>query len=414
MIERENPMPQSKKALIILENGEVPYDARVWPEATSLRDAGWQVTVICPRRQDPRLGKASRASADTPEDLEGVTVYRYPLTVAHHGVLSYLKEYAVAFSSIARLSWRVWRETGFDVIQFCNPPDIFFPIAFFFRLLGAGVVFDHHDLSPEVIEERYPGLVGRLLYTAARAMEYLTFRSANVVISTNQSYRQIARDRGRVSADRIVILRNGPKSSEFAPVEPVPALKRDFPYLACYVGVMGHGDGVLELLASIRYIVQDMDRRDILFGLLGDGAVRPQALARVEAWGLESVVDMPGMIRDRLALRQYMSTADVCLSPEPLTPFNARSTFIKIGEYMAMGKPVVAYDLPETRYTAEEAAIYVPPGNTQEFGRAIVALLDDPERGRRMGEFGRRRVSEHLSWEQQRQNLFKAYALALA
>jgi glycosyltransferase involved in cell wall biosynthesis len=406
-------MSNSRKALIIVENSEVPYDVRVWSEATTLRDAGWQVTVICPRRQDPRLGKPSRASADTPEDLEGVTVYRFPLTMAHHGVLSYLKEYTAAFSSIVRLSWRVWREIGFDVIHFCNPPDIFFPIAFFFRLLGAGVVFDHHDLSPEVIGERYPGLVGMLLYAVARVMEYLTFRSANVVISTNQSYSQIARERGGVSEDRIVVLRNGPRNSEFVPVEPVPALKQGLTYLACYVGVMGHGDGVLELLASIRYIVHDMGRRDILFGLLGDGAVRPQALARVEAWELESVVDMPGMIRDRLLLRQYLSTADVCLSPEPLTPFNAHSTFIKIGEYMAMGKPIVAYDLPETRYTAQEAAIYVPPGDTQGFGRAIVALLDDAERRRRMGEFGRRRMLEHLSWERQRQNLFQAYALAL-
>ncbi len=177
---------------------------------------------------------------------------------------------------------------------------------------------------------------------------------------------------------------------------------------------MGYEDGVLELLASIRHIVYDMGRRDILFTLLGDGAIRPKALAQVKAWGLEAVVDMPGMIRDNLVLRQYLSTADACLSPEPLTPLNARSTFIKIGEYMAMGKPVVAYDLQETRYTAQEAAVYVVPGNIQEFGQAIVTLLADPERRRGMGEFGRQRFLNYLSWDHQKQNLFQAYAIALA
>jgi glycosyltransferase involved in cell wall biosynthesis len=328
-------------------------------------------------------------------------------------VKDYLNEYLTAWTSIARLSWRVWRKERFDIIQFCNPPDIFFPIGLFYRLLGARVVFDHHDLSPEVVKWRFSGLVGTLLYVFARAAEYLTFRTANAVMSTNQSYRKVAMGRGRVPADRVFILRNGPKSEEFVPVEAIPALKRGLPYMACYVGVMGPDDGVLELLASIRHIVHDMGRHDILFALLGDGAIRPQALAQVKAWGLESVVDMPGMIRDKLVLRQYMSTADVCLSPEPLTPLNTRSTFIKIGEYMAMGKPIVASDLHESRYTAQEAAMYVVPGNAQEFGQAIVTLLADPERRRNMGEFGRQRFLNHLSWEHQKHNLFEAYAVAL-
>ena len=407
-------MFRSRRILIVEENSYVPLDNRVWHEATTLRDAGWQTTVICPAAQGINGGKEAPVVIGAVDDIDGVTVYRFPLRFAEAGMKSYASEYITALISIARLSWRAWRDEHFDIIHFCNPPDIFFPIGLFYRLLGARFVFDHHDLFPELVAWRYSGLAGRLLYAVARVTEYLTFRSANAVISTNQSYRQVAMGRGRVSEHRVVILRNGPISDEFVPVEPHPALKQDLKYMACYAGAMGYEDGVLELLASIRYIVHELGRRDILFTLLGDGAIRPQALAQVKAWGLETVVHMPGMIHDNLVLRQYLSTADVCLSPEPLTPLNAHSTFVKVGEYMAIGKPVVAYDLPETRYTAQEAAMYVAPGDTQEFGRAIVTLLADPERRRFMGEFGRQRILSDLSWDRQKQNLFRAYAVALA
>ncbi len=404
----------NRRVLIIEENGTVPLDTRVWQEATTLRDAGWSVTVICPAPLGVDPGRQASRMAVQPEDLHGITVYRFPLIFATGGVTSYLAEYLVAAAAIVRLSWRVWRQNPFNIIHFCNPPDIFFPLAILFRLLGARVVFDHHDLFPEMIAWRYSGMVGRLLYAAARLAEYFTFHSANAIISTNQSYRQIALVRGRVSENRVVILRNGPKSDEFGPVEPVAALRQGSRYLACFAGLMGFEDGILELLSSIRYIVHECGRRDILFALLGDGPIRPQALAQMKAWGLGAVVDMPGMILDRLVLRQYLSTADVCLSPEPLTPLNAHSTFIKIGEYMAVGKPIVAYDLQETRYTAQEAAIYIAPGNVPEFSQAILALLADPEQRRRMGEFGRERFLNCLSWEHQKQHLFQAYTLAMA
>lgn len=405
-------MSYGKRVLIVEENSYIPLDNRVWHEVTTLRDAGWQTTVICPAAQG--FNGDEKAPFGTVEDMGGVTVYHFPLNFAEAGIKSYASEYITALVSIARLSWRAWRKERFDIIHFCNPPDIFFPIGLFYRLLGARSVFDHHDLFPELVAWRYSGLAGKLLYAVARMTEYLTFRSANAVISTNQSYRKVAMGRGGVPEDRIVILRNGPISNEFVPVESTPALKRGLPYMACYAGAMGYEDGVLELIASIRYIVHEMGRHDILFTLLGDGAIRPQALAQAKAWGLETVVHMPGMIHDNLVLRQYLSTADVCLSPEPLTPLNAHSTFVKVGEYMAIGKPVVAFDLPETRYTAQEAAIYVAPGDIQEYGRAIVSLLADPERRRLMGEFGRQRMLNDLSWDHQKQNLFQAYAVALA
>jgi glycosyltransferase involved in cell wall biosynthesis len=406
-------MANNRKVLIIEENNAVPFDRRVWQEATTLRDADWSVTVICPAAIGVTPDQNASGRPIQRESLDGITVYRFPLTFATGGFAGYLAEYLLAFIAIARLSWRVWCHEHFDLIQFCNPPDIFFPIGLFYRLLGARVIFDHHDLFPELIARRYSGMTGKLLYVLSRMTEYLTFHSANVVISTNQSYRQIAMGRGRVSEDHVIVLRNGPKSDEFVPVEPTSKLKRGFPYLACYAGVMGYEDGVLELISSIQYIIHEMDRRDILFILLGDGAIRSQALAQVNSWNLEAVIDMPGMIHDNFLLRQYLSTADVCLSPEPLTPLNAHSTFIKVGEYMAVGKPVVAYDLQETRFTAQEAALYATPGDVGDFGRAIAALMDDPERRRRMGEFGRQRFLSCLSWDHQKQNLFQAYNVAL-
>jgi glycosyltransferase involved in cell wall biosynthesis len=403
----------NRKALIVEENNTVPYDPRVWQEATTLRDAGWLVTVICPAAIGVHPDQRESGKTVYPEDLDGVTVYRFPLTFAEKGIIDYLAEYLSAFTAIARLSWLVWRRESFDIIHFCNPPDIFFPISIFYRLLGARVIFDHHDLFPEFVAWRYRGLPGTFLYAVARVTEFLTFRSANIVISTNESYRRIAIERGGVPAERVIVVRNGPKRDQFAPVDPLLTLKRGFPYLACYAGIMGHEDGVLELLSSIRYLVHDLDRRDILFVLLGDGSIYSQAMALVAAWELQDVLQMPGLIHDKLILRQYFCTADVLLAPEPLTPLNAHSTFIKIGEYMAMGKPIVAYDLPESRYTAQESAIYVQPGDIQGYGRAIVTLLDDPERRQRMGALGRQRFMNHLSWEDQQAELLRAYANAL-
>lgn len=405
-------MSNSRKAVIVVENASVPRDVRVWYEATTLRDAGWQVIVISPNEKDIHRRNAAQVKLGTAVDIEGVTVYRFPLEFAEDGTLGFLHEYITAWFSIARLSWRIWRAGRFDVIQFCNPPDIFFPIGLFYRLLGAGMVFDHHDLFPEVVAWRFRGLPGKLFHALARTMEYLTFRSANAVISTNESYRQVALGRGEVPPDRVRVVRNGPKRDQFVPVDPVPALKRGFAYSACYAGVMGNEDGVQELLSSIRYLVYDLGRRDIVFNLLGDGSARPQALKQIADWGLQDFVVMPGML-DEYLMRQYLCTADVCLSPEPLTPFNARSTFIKIGEYMAMGKPIVAFDLAESRYTAQESAIYVPSGDVEGYGQAIAALIDDPETRQRMGALGRQRFLDHLSWERQQDELLRTYTTAL-
>jgi glycosyltransferase involved in cell wall biosynthesis len=405
-------MVDHKRVLIIIENSYPPLDVRVWNEATTLRDAGWQVSIICPVPKESKIIESGPTITGTPQNIDGITLYRFPITFAEHGVFSFIKEYLSAFVSIARLTCRVWRDAPFDIIHLCNPPDIFFPIALFFRFFGARVVFDHHDLLPEAILSRYTGAARRLLYVAARTAEYLTFRTTNVVISTNESYRQIAIERGGISEEKVFVVRNGPKINEFKPVEPVLALKRKFHYLACYVGVMGHEDGIPELISAIRYVIHDLGRKDIGFTLIGDGALRSQALSDLKTFKLESFVEMPGMILDNLVLRRYLSASDVCLSPEPLNPLNAKSTFIKVGEYMAMGKPIVAFDLDETRYTADDAAIYVEPGNVHKFGQAILTLMDSPEKRQRMGGIGRRRFLDNFAWEHQESHLIRVYEIA--
>ncbi len=404
-------MSEPKKALIVVENNFVPLDPRVWSEATTLRDAGWKVTIMCPEPSGVYI--CPPRGTDGMVDMEGVRVLYFRLKSANNGIAAYLAEYLSAFFTIWRLSWLVWRRDRFDILHICNPPDIFFPLLLFYRLLGVGIVYDHHDLFPEFVQHRFHGLGGRLFHWAALVMEYMTCRSAHIMIAVNESYREVAIQRAGLSNERIVTVRNGPRTNEFSPLPPVEALKSGFPFLVCYIGIMGYEDGIPEMLESIRHVIQHLGRRDIYFHLMGGGALLPWAQEQIAAWGLGPYVTAPGMVKDRTVIRQYLSTADVCLSPEPMSPLNAISTFIKVGEYMAMGKPVVAFDLKETRWTACEAAIYVEPGDTSGFGQAISDLIDSPARRTAMGGCGRERFLQCLAWEHQECNLLAAYDRAM-
>ena len=399
------------KALIIVENNFVPIDRRVWYEATSLRDGGWKVSVICPAPRGAHSGRNSKSyrSKALTETIDGIDVYRFPLTFAEKGALDFLKEYIKSFISINMLAWKVWKKEGFDVIHICNPPEIFFPVGLFYRILGAKFLFDHHDLFPEMINWRFKGFKRRLFYPFARISEYLTYKSANKIIATNQSYKKIGLSRNAVKTEKISIIRNGPKIHEFTPVDPDLLLRKKFPYVACYVGIMGEDDGVSELVEVIRHVVSNLKRQDLLFILVGDGSDLPLVKQKVTDYGLDKFIEMPGMIRDDVLLRRYMCSADVLLSPEPWTPLNAHSTFIKIAEYMAMGKPIVAYDLKESRYTAREAAIFVPPGETLKYAEAILKLVDDEPLRKKMGETGQHRVRETLGWEYQQKTLVQEF-----
>lgn len=400
-----------KSTLIVIENSSFLCDPRVRNEAFSLRDAGWEVFVLCAFWKELEGENVTAANFWQQHNRDGIFVYYYPLSYADIGFFSYIVEYLQAFYWIAVRSWQIWLKTHFKVIHFCNPPDIFFPIGFLYRLFGVGVIFDHHDLFPEMISVRFHGVKKRILYWFARLTEFLTFRAAHAVITTNHSFQHIATKRGRFPSDRIFVVRNGPRLANFSPLAADPSLKCGFSKMVIYAGVMGYQDGVLELLESIRYIIHDKNRRDILFVLLGDGSVRSLASDYISEWG-EKFIQMPGMIRNKYFLRQYLSTADVLVSPEPYNELNDHSTFIKIVEYLAMGKPVVAYDLKESRFTAQDAALYVPQGDVKAFADAILQLLEQPELGTQLTNAARKRIAE-VSWETQQPLLLSAYDAVL-
>ncbi|MBI2761882.1 MAG: glycosyltransferase family 4 protein [Chloroflexi bacterium] len=404
-------MASAGSALIIVENNSVPFDRRVWREAKALRDAGWRVSVICPRSAaDDRLAHSGSGGGDY-EELEGIRIYRFPLTFAGADLRGYVREYLGAIGRIARLSLRVLRRERVEVVQVCNPPDLFFLHMALFRALGRRVIFDHHDLFPEGVAFRFRGPTGALARLVALVCEWLTFKATDVVMATNESYREIAMRRGGISPRRVVVVRSGPEIATFGPVEPRPELKSGRPFLACYLGIMGADDGIDLLLDAMHDVVATMKRRDVQFVLIGDGPMRLWAMARAAELGLSDHVMFTGRIPED-EVKAHLSTCDVGLSPDPCTPLNNLSTMNKVMEYMVMAKPLVSFDLKEAAYSAHDSAVYVPCGDVRAFGAAIVELLDDPDRRARMGDAGRRRVVDELAWEHQRGRLFAAYQLA--
>lgn len=374
----------------------MPFDRRVWMEATSLVQAGFGVSVISPRKP----GDAPRAVID------GVSVYRYRMYPPTRGFFSFLWEFTYCWVMTFWLSLVVWRREGFDVIHACNPPDTYWLLGRLYKLLGKKYVFDHHDLNPELYESRF-GKRG-WIYRVLLWLERQQFRTADRVIATNESYRQVAIQRGGVPPERVVVVRSGPDLNRFHRVAPNPSLKRGKRYLAVYLGVMGPQDGVDYLIRAAEHVVRTFDRKDIQFVLVGDGDVRPDLEEMTHQKGLDEWVHFTGRIPDE-QLHEVLSTADVGLAPDPKNPLNDVSSMNKVVEYMAMGLPIVSFDLKETRYSAGEAAVYVTPNDEREFAQRLIELLDQPERRQQMGEYGRQRVREHLAWEHSRKVLVQLY-----
>ncbi len=390
-------MTATPEILILVENLSVPFDRRVWMEATTLREAGYRVSVICPRGDGRPLY----------EELEGVRIYRYPLP-SLEGMVGHLVEYAIALPATFALSCLAYVRHGVDVIQGANPPDFFFLIAAPVRLLGVKFVFDHHDLTPEICDSRWRGWKRVVLRRLCLWAERVTFRTADRVIATNESYRRVAVGRGGVAPERVAVVRSGPRLEQFRPVPPVPALRNGRPYLVAYLGVMGPNDGIELLLAAIDHLVHARGRGDIEFVLIGSGDLQPKMVSRCRALGLHGCVSFTGRIPDDEVIR-YLSTADLCVAPDPKDALNDASSMNKIVEYMALGKPIVAFDLHEARVSAGEGAVYATPNAAAELGERIVELLADPERRRRMGEIGRARFETSLAWEHQRGALLEVY-----
>ena len=388
------------KALILVENLSVPFDRRVWQESLALRDAGWQVSVICPQ--------GTNRDTEPYAEIDGVQIHRYPLQPAVGGPLGYLREYGTALWHTYRLA----RKIGpVDVVHACNPPDLFFLVARRLKRRGARFVFDQHDLVPELYLSRF-ARGEDMLYRAVRWVERQTYRAADVVISTNESYRTAALTRGGKRPEEVFVVRSAPTVERFHEVPPDESIRRGKPYLLCYLGVMGPQDGVDYALRALAKLRDEQGRSDWHAVFIGGGDTFDAMVALTGELGLSGCVEFTGRIPDDDLLR-YLSTADVCLSPDPYNPLNDVSTMNKIMEYMAMARPIVSFELKEARVSAGDAAVYAPANDESRFAKLIARLLDDPGERRRMGEIGQARVSGPLSWEHSRTALLAAYSAAV-
>jgi glycosyltransferase involved in cell wall biosynthesis len=387
--------------LILVENAAIPYDRRVMAEANSLLANGYTVSIICPT--------ASQQPAR--ESLGGVLVRRYRSRPSRGGAASQVAEYLVALVKTFWLMLSLARDPGFDVIHACNPPDLFFLVAWPFRLFGVRFLFDQHDLSPEL----YAALYGRDSGVVMRALKWSerrSYKAADAVVTVNESYKRLAVSRGGVAPERVFVVRNGPREGWPRAVEPRPELSRGREHLVVYMGVMGYQDGVDVLLDAVAALTGPMGMGDVTFALVGDGNAAASLKERAAALGIEEYVDFVGWVSDEDTLSAYLVTADACVCPEPSSPLNDHSTFIKVMEYMASGTPVVAFDLPETRVSAGEAALYATPGDVEGFAALLRDVLTDEELAARMRARAAERIGS-LRWERQVPALLAAYECAL-
>lgn len=394
---RSHTAAGGNRILLLVENLPVPFDRRMWMQATTLQRNGYRVRVICPAG-DYGSGR---------EVLDGVIIYRYPLP-SWRGVTGHLAEYVLALVMTFALSLVVqWRD-GFDVIHSANPPDLFFLIAWLYKPSGTQFVFDQHDVVPEICESRWRGWKRTLLKRLCLWAERAAFRTADRVIANNESYRAIARVRGQVADERISVVRNAPRVGDFRAVPVQPRLKGDARFLVGYLGIIGPNDGLDLLLGAIDHLVRARNRRDVRFVIIGSGDLYRSIIDSSRSLQLDSFVHFTGRIPDRDVI-EWLSACDVCVAPDPKDPLNDISSFNKIVEYMALAKPIVAFDLHELRFTARDAATYVADNDVEAFGDAIVELLEAPERCQRMGAAGRHRFETELAWEHQEAALLRLY-----
>ena len=387
-----------KKVCIVVENLPVPFDRRVWQESLALKEAGAEVTVICPKTKTYPLEY---------EELDGIKIYRHHLPEANHS-LEYLKEYLGALYHETRLLFKVFRKQGVqDVIHACNPPDlIFIAAAPFFFFTRCKFLFDHHDINPELWIAKFGkkgfGYHGMLL------VERLTYHFAKHAIVTNESYKEIAMRRGKKCEEDVTIVRSGPNISKLKVGPAKPEVKKGFKHLVGYIGVMGKQEGVDLLLQTVDYLVHKKNRTDIRFCIMGGGPALEELRQMNESMGLTDYVEFPGRVSDEY-LADVLNTADVCVNPDLPSEMNDKSTMNKIMEYMAFGKPIVQFTLKEGKFSAQEASLYAENTSTEDFGDKILWLLENPEKAAEMGRFGRKRVESELSWDYEKPKLIGAY-----
>src|SRR6266403_2965214 len=413
-------MRASAVRILMLVENHFPQDTRVKNEAILLTESGYHVSVIALRKKGQVMT----------EVVNGVQVYRLPrlelFKKTSHGTLSragllflklksslgYLFEYCYFTGACLVVSFYVFIRRGFDVIHAHNPPDTLFVVALPFKLLGKKFIFDHHDLCPELYRSRYrtgEGFFTRLL----RVFEWCSLKLADITLATNESYKQVQMERAKRDPRTIFIVRNGPDKLRMSPVQPSSRLKAMNKCILCYVGSLNPQDGVDYLLRSLRYLLHDLKRSDFHCVIMGTGDSLQDLRELAGTLQLNGCVELTGFVSDE-DLQSNLAAADICVDPDPSSPLNDVSTWIKIMEYMAYGNPIVTYDLKETRYSAQEAAVYVEPNREEKFAEAIAQLMDRPDLRKKMGEFGRRRVENELQWLKVSRNLVKAYECLFA
>lgn len=389
----------SRRVLIIVQNLPVPFDRRVWLEATTLRRAGYDVSVICPK---------AKGFTRSYERLENVHIHRYTVPIDARGSLGFVAEFLWCFVRTLMKSVRIAvRGPGFDVIHACNPPETYWLIGLLWRPFGKRFLFDHHDLSPEMYAAKF-GKSSGALFAGLMFLEQMTFRTADVVITTNASHRQIALERGNVSADDVFIVRSGPDLTRLNTYPPDPAWRKGKTHLLVYLGEMCAQDGVDYLIRAVGTLRDEIGRDDIHCVLVGGGPHQQAMREYAEELGVAELCTFTGRVSDD-DLCRILSSADVAVDPDPKTPWSDKSTMNKIMEYMFFGLPIVSFDLAETRASALDAAVYAPANDHREMARRIADLLDDGDRRASMASYGQQRVRETLAWEYSEPPLLAAY-----
>jgi glycosyltransferase involved in cell wall biosynthesis len=389
------------KILIIVENLPVPFDTRVWQEATTLAKNGYTVSVICPK------GKGYQEER---EELDGVHIFRHDLPPEGRGALGYFREYSAALRAEIRLAKQVYREIGFDVIHGCNPPDNIYMVANRFKKYGVKYVFDHHDICPELFEAKFgrKGWLKKLLYQSQIYLERQTYKACTFAFVTNESYREIAITRGEMPPEKVIVLRSGPRLERMKRTAPREDIKRGRKYMVGYLGVIGAQEGIEYILEAARYCRETLGRDDIFWGIVGGGPHLPVLEQQCAAMNLGDCVEFTGRVSDEVML-EYLNTADVCVNSDTYNAMNDKSTMNKILEYMALAKPIVQFELKEGRYSAQEASLYAEQNNAEDLAVKIVSLLEDAPKRQKMGEYGYNRIVNELCWEHTSKALLDGY-----
>ncbi|MEO8720419.1 MAG: glycosyltransferase family 4 protein [Ginsengibacter sp.] len=388
-------MFEGKHILIIVENLPVPFDRRVWQEAVTLKEAGAKVSIICPKMKGYNKSY---------ECINSIEIYRHPLPLEASNAFGYLLEYSVALFWEFFLSVKVYYKKKFQVIQGCNPPDLIFLVALFYKMFGVKYVFDHHDINPELYIAKYnkKGFFYKFMLLAER----LTFKTANYSIATNESYKEIAITRGKMPIDKVQVVRSGPKLDRLTLGDGNIIHKKGRRFLIGYVGVIGEQEGLDLLLEAAEIIIKK--RKDVQFAIIGDGTGLAKIKETTAESGLEDFVDFYGRVDDQ-EMVEILNTADVCVNPDKPTEMNNLSTMNKIMEYMALKKPIVQFNLKEGKLSAQDSSLYAENTSTEDFANKIIWLLENENERIAMGNFGYNRIINDLSWKHESEKLLDLY-----